>query len=38
MHCLRGLNANTRLLLRPLEEPDWSDLRDRALQQVRHHI
>ena len=35
---LRALNANTRLLLRLLEEPNWSDLRDRALQQVRRHL
>ena len=37
LHGLRALNANTRLLLRLLEEPDWSGLR-RAMQQVRRHL
>lgn len=35
---LRGFNANTRLLLRLLEEPDWSDLRARTLAQLRKRL
>ena len=35
---LRAFNANTRLLLRLLEDPDWSDLRARALTQIRKRL
>lgn len=38
LHRLHAFNANTRLLLRLLEEPDWRDLGTRALEHVRTRV
>ena len=35
---LSAFNANTRLLLRLLEEPDWHELGARALNRVRERV
>ena len=38
LHRLRAFNANTRLLLRLLEDSDWSELGARTLAQVRKRL
>ena len=38
MSRLQALNANTRLVLQLLEEPDWRDLGARALNHMRGRV